>query len=201
MKRVVLVLGALAVAAFAANNVQLDRPLYIPGNDAQLSYDDGSANWLTWGGLYRGVWFNVTDFGTTGTWESDNTEYWFYHHSSYPWDTASFYGEIYNGDVSTPATLLDQTSVTATHYAAVYANYSSPVITEEQFWVLINTEMSGGGWPSVLGDPTYSGTDHSFFSDDFIVWEPWGMGDYFIRTTGEFALNSETWGAIKALYN
>ncbi len=200
MKRVLLVLGALAVAAFAANSLQLERPLYIPSTDDNLSYDDGSANWLTWGGLYRGVWFNLDDFGLSGGWNAENTEYWFYHHSSYPWDVASFYGEMYNGDASTPTTQLNQTSITATHYAAVYATYSTPVVAEDNFWVLINSEMSSGGWPSVLGDPTYT-TDHSFFSDDFIVWEPWGMGDYFIRTEGYAALSSETWGAIKALYN
>jgi hypothetical protein len=42
---------------------------------------------------------------------------------------------------------------------------------------------------------------HSFFSDDFIVWEPWGeMGEYYIKATGTFSLNSTTWGAVKALF-
>jgi hypothetical protein len=29
----------------------------------QLRYDDGTACWLTWAGLFRGVWFDVEDFG------------------------------------------------------------------------------------------------------------------------------------------
>lgn len=201
MKRVLFVLGFVAAAAFAANSLQLDRPLYIPGTDDEMSYDDGTAHWLTWGGLYRGTWFNTDDFFSGGTtWEADNSEFWFYHHASYPWDTSSFYGELYNGDSSTPVTLLNQTMVTAPHYSPCYANYATPIVCEANFWILINTEMSAGGWPAVLGDNTYT-TDHSFFSDDFIVWEPWGMGDYFIRTTGTPALSSGTWGAIKGLYN
>jgi len=190
-------------AVLVSGQVCLDTPLYIGNTDASHSYDDGSAYWLTWHGLYRGVWFNLADFGGSGEWEADNTEFWFYHHASYPWDVASFYAEVYNGDASAPVTQLDQTSVTAAHYAPVYASYSSPVITEEQFWVLINSEMSGGGWPSVLGDPTYT-TDHSFFSDDFIVWEPWGMGDYFIRTNGwpeGYGLAGATWAGIKTLFD
>ncbi len=200
MRSAAFALAFAVSCAIAADGVHLDHPLFIPGSDDTFQYDDGSATWLTWGGLYRGVWFNLADFGWSGTWEADNTQYWFYHHSSYPWDTASFYGEMYNGDASTPTTQLVQTSVTATHYAAVYANYASPVEAEENFWVMINTEMSAGGWPSVLGDGTYT-IDHSFFSDDFIVWEPWGMGDYFIRVDpwmGDLA--PETWGSIKALY-
>lgn len=194
MKRVLFVLGALAVAAFAANTVQLDRPLYIPGTDATLSYDDATANWLTWGGLYRGVWFNVTDFGTTGTWEADNTEFWFYHSSNYPWDVTSFYAEIFNGGVSGPdASALNQTSVTATHYTAAYANYSSPVICEDQFWVIVDTDMSSGGWPSLLSDNTSQGVDHSFYSDDFIVWQPWVPSTVGLART--------TWAEVKTLFD
>ena len=204
MKRVLLVLAALAVAAFAANSVRLDQPLSIPNTDDQLSYDDGTANWLTWGGLYRGTWFNLADFGggSGSSWNAQNAELWFFHHSSYPWDTASFYCEVYNGDASAPVTQLNQTSVPALHYAACYANYSPELVCEANFWIIANTELSSGGWPSILGDPSPPAVCHSFFSDDFIVWEPWGeLGDYFVRTTGTMALSSSTWGSIKALYN
>ncbi len=204
MKRVLFVLAALAAAAFAGN-LLLDRPLYIPASDDLLQYDDGTANWLTWGGLYRGAWFNIADFGLSGGWSTTQSQFWFFHHSSYPWDVSSFYGELYNGDQAGPVTQLDQTSVTATHYQPVYANYSPAITTEANFWVLINTELSAGGWPAVLGDNTPQTADHSFFSDDFIVWEPWIIGgstanDYFIRSTGTGALESATWGSIKALY-
>lgn len=210
MKRVLWLLGALAVAAFAANSLQLDHPLPIPHTDDQLTYDDGTSHWLTWGGLYRGTWFNLGDFGAGPTWAADDTEFWFYHHASRPWDTSSFYAEVYSGDFNGPVTQLDQTMVTAAHYTDVYAEYTPALVCPYQFWVIINSEMSGGGWPSILGDntPPAVGNDHSFFSDDFVVWEPWaaagdpeGPGDYFIRTNGESALNNSTWGTIKALYN
>ncbi|MCD6587454.1 MAG: hypothetical protein J7K88_02790 [Candidatus Fermentibacteraceae bacterium] len=61
--------------------------------------------------------------------------------------------------------------------------------------------MSSGGWSSTLSDGT-PGT-HSFFSDDFIIWEPWGdMGDYFVRAGMlEWALANTTWGSVKAAFN
>jgi hypothetical protein len=201
MRSAAFALAFTVSCAIAADGVRLDRPLSIPGSDDCLSYDDGSAYWLAWGGLYRGVWFNLYDFGIGGGgWSAGDTEYWFYHHSSYPWDTASFYGEMYNGDSTGPAAQLDQTSVTAVHYSAVYACYSPSVSAEDNFWVLINTEMSGGGWPSALGDPAPGLVYHSFFSDDFIVWEPWVSGDFFIRTSW-CDLAPETWGSIKVLYS
>lgn len=206
MRRVLLVLAMLATVAFAGN-LRLDRPLPVNGTDDTYQYDDGTAYWLTWGGLYRGTWFSTGDFGGGGGFSITQLQFWFYHHSSYPWDTASFYAELWNGDAATPTTQLDQTSVTAVHYSPAYANYSPAIDTEADMWGLINTEMSAGGWPAVLGDNTPHAVSHSFFSDDFIVWEPWVIGgstanDYFIRATGTIgALDQNTWGAIKGLYN
>lgn len=184
----------LVPAALASGQICLDEPVYIGASHGQLAYDDGSAYWLTWHGLYRGVWFNLADFTSTpDTWEADNTEFWFYHHSSYPWDTPCFYAEVYNGDASGPVTQLDQTSVTANHYAAVYANYSTPLICDDQFWVIVNTEMSSGGWPSLLSDGTAIGVDHSFYSDDFIVWQPW--------VPSTVGLDRATWAEVKTLFD
>jgi hypothetical protein len=206
MRSVLLVLAILATAAFAGN-VRLDRPLPVSGTDDLFQYDDGTANWLTWGGLYRGTWFNLQDFvpGAPGG-QLNNLEYWFFHHASYPWDVSSFYAELYDGDAAAPVTQLNQTSVVATHYSPVYATYGTPIAVGADFWGLINTEMSAGGWPSVLGDNTPNPTSHSFFSDDFIVWEPWVIAgatanDYFVRSTGTIGLDQSTWGAIKGLYN
>jgi hypothetical protein len=206
MKRVLFVLAALAAVAFATNSIMLDRPLYIPATDDVLQYDDGTANWLTWGGLYRGVWFDLGDFAPSAPGcQANSMEYWFFHHASYPWDTASFYSELYTGDVSAPATQLDQTSVTAVHYQPVTATYASPFDVGTEFWGLVNSEMSAGGWPAILGDNTPQTVDHSFFSDDFIVWEPWVIqgptsNDYFVRADVTIGLESSTWGAIKGLY-
>jgi len=208
MRRVLLVLAVLATVVFAGN-LRLDRPLPVSGTDDLLQYDDGSAFWLTWGGLYRGTWFNVVDFLSSGTGASlTNLEFWFYHHASYPWDTASFYADLYNGDAAAPVTQLDETSVTAVHYSPVYANYGSAITTEANFWGLVNSSMSAGGWPAILGDNSANPTSHSFFSDDFIVWEPWVLSgatanDYFVRANGTIltgALEQSTWGSIKTLY-
>ena len=191
---------AAAVTQASDGSFRLEHRLYVPSSLGSLSYDDGSAFWLSWSGKYRGVWFNTADFLASGPWPADNSEYWFYHHTIYPWDTSSFYSELYNGDSSGPAALLDQTSVTATHYAAVYANYASPIICEEQFWAVVNTVMSSGGWPSILGDSTYT-ADHSFFTDDYIVWVPWGLGDFLIRSNGGGSLTCATWAEIKTLFD
>jgi hypothetical protein len=179
-------------------NAPLDRPLHVPGTDELYQYDDGSAYWLSWDGLYRGVWFHVSDFvpGAPGGCLYQ-MEYWFYHHSSYPWDTASFYAELYNGDAGSPVTQLDQTSLTAGHFAPCYVDYAGGITVGPDFWGLINTEMSAGGWPSLLGDntPNPTGNDHSFYSDDFIVWIPWVPED-----SGGIGLEQETWGSVKVLY-
>lgn len=179
--------------SLAAGDALLDRPLPVACTDDWYQYDDGSAYWVTWSGVYRGVWFNAQDFGFSYATLSQ-MQYWFYHHSSYPWDTASFYSELYSGASAGPVTQLNQTSVTAIHYAPCYVDYWPGISAGMDFWGLINTEMSAGGWPSVLGDNTPNGTgyDHSFFSDDFMAWNPWvpeGVG-----------LEQDTWGAVKALY-
>ncbi|MBD3369403.1 hypothetical protein GF402_03455 [Candidatus Fermentibacteria bacterium] len=200
-------IALIAAVAFAADNLMLDEAIHIGSSEDMLQYDDGTSWWLTWGGLYRGVWFNTADFygsQTEGT--ANQGEFWFYHYGSpYEWDTSSFYSELYDGGVSGPETELDQTSVTATHNSPVYVEYGG-IQTAEEFWQFINTEMSSGNWPSILGDNTPNSVDHSFFSDDMIVWEPWviqgpGANDYFDRMSDWVpALEEETWGSIKSLF-
>ncbi len=205
MKAAILISLAAMSAGTAGADLRLDRPLQVPGSDDLIQYDDGTANWLTWGGLYRGTWFYIYDFGASGWFMPAQSELWFFHHSSYPWDVSSFYCELYTGDQAGPVTQLDQTSVTAIHYQPVHAVYSPPYPLEN-FWVLENTELSAGGWPSILGDNTPQTVDHSFFSDDFIVWEPWviqgpSANDYFIRSDGLWmGLEQTTWAAIKSTY-
>ncbi len=186
-----------------AGSIRID-PVHAGGSTDQdyLQYDDGSAYWYIWDGQWRGVWFNTDDFipGMMG-FDLSFSEYWFYHHAIYPWDVSDFYAEVWNGDYMTPTVLLDQTQVTAIHYAPCFANYNPQLEAEKDFWGLVNTEMSSGGWPAILGDNTPPSVDHSYYSDDFFVWEPWGMGDYFVRV-GNFpsALDNVTWGGIKAIF-
>lgn len=201
MRYAALVTVLAASIAFAAGGVLLDHPLYVPGADAEyeLTYDDGSAYWLSWSGLYRGVWFHLDDFGMSG-WVATHSEFWFYHHSNYPWDTSSFYGLLYDGGSSGPGMMFDETSVTALHYAPCMVTLTPSVYFNDDFWVLVNSEMSAGGWPSILEDYSAGATDHSFQSDDFSAWAPSPHGDYFIRSVWYNGLDSETWGAIKTLF-
>ena len=207
--RIAASLLLIPTLAFAGSR-RLDRPLPVTGTDDWYQYDDGSAYWLTWDGLYRATWFDIEDFipGAGPVVQLHVLQFWFYHHSSYPWDTASFIAEAWDGGVSMPADSIDATSVTAIHYAPCYVDYGYPgpgITLHTQWWLIINTEMSAGGWPSTLGDNTPGTSDHSFFSDDFTVWEPWIIqgptaNDFFIRCTGYIGLESSTWGSIKTLF-
>jgi len=189
-------------------NSPLGRPLPVPGSDDLYQYDDGTAFWTTWAGLNRGTWFHMDDFYPgAGGFDLAQLEFWFFNGAGgMAWDTPFFLAEVWNGGSGGPETQLDQTSVTAIHYAPCYSTYPSPLQTDPDFWSLINTEMSSGGWPSVLGDNTPQAVNHSFFSDEFLVWEPWIIqgptaNDFMIRASGEFSLLEEsTWGSIKALF-
>jgi len=188
-----------------AGNIVVDLPGGSGGNFGELTYFNGTPHWLTWGGMYRGTWFNTEDFmpGSFGI-NLEQMEYWFYESTNTdPWDTDDVYSEVWNGDQTGPLVLLEQGIVTAPHYAPCFHTFDPELPVEQNFWALINTEMSAGGWPSVLGDWSMPGdAGHSFFSDDFIVWEPWGeMGEYYIIAhEGSWSLDAVTWGALKALF-
>jgi len=205
MKKAIAVLAVLSLAAFAGQMAVNLGPM--PQKDADwLVYDDGSPKWLTWGGTYRGVWFNIEDF-IPGAADGQllESEFWFYHHPSHPWDTSDVYLEIWDGDAMGPTAQVDQTMITAIHYAPVYGEYDPAAAVGPNFWALANTEMSAGGWPSVLGDGNTPGSSfHSFYSDDFIVWEPWDIGgscNYFISVLWDPAsFDNTTWGSLKATF-
>lgn len=168
-----------------------------------LTYCSGTPAWLSWGGTYRGTWFDLEDFypGVTNALISE-VELWFYHNSSYPWDTSDAYAELWEGGSYGPSSELDQQIVTAQHLTPVYIYYDPPVEVPADFWVLVNTEMSAGGWPSILGDNSEEPVPHSFYSDDFIVWEPWFDGrNYFVAVLAEFDnLGAISWGELKSMF-
>jgi len=192
-----------------AGSVSID-PLPVSGNPYEsnyLQYDDGSAQWVTWSGMYRGVWFNTEDFvGFAWDPELVFSEYWMYHHSSNPWGISEFYAEIWIGSSSSgPSHFMNRTEVTALHYSPAYAYYPPRFTVKYSFWAVQNTEMSPGGWPSILGDGSPPAVDHSFYSDDFTLWEPWSdgtsTGDYFVRIECNFTdLARTSWGSIKSLF-
>ncbi|MCK5785778.1 MAG: hypothetical protein KAH54_04360, partial [Candidatus Sabulitectum sp.] len=123
MKLTMFAVFLLTIVALA-EQIAVD-PGHVPEKDPDwLLYDDGTAAWLTWGGMYRGVWFNIQDFNPSAAGTMIyQSEFWFYHHSSYPWDTSDFYAEVWNGDSAGPTSLLDQTLAAAVHYAPVYVTY------------------------------------------------------------------------------
>lgn len=185
----------------------LRLPFTTARNDDFLQYDDGTASWICWAGLYRGTWFHVGDFepGMPG-WVAQWNYLWFYHEPSYPWDISAFYCELYDGASGGPVTQLCQTSVTALHLSPTVVTYPDPISLGADFWVLENTEMSAGGWPSICGDNTLNPANHSFYSEDFIVWQPWIVqgptaNDFLMQSDAEFSLTPSSWGWIKALYH
>lgn len=202
-------LVACLIVSLLSGDLRLDRPLPAGGSDLMIQYDDGTAMWLTWTGLYRMVWFDIDDFAP-GQYANQvfSSEFWFYHGPTCQWDTSSFLAELYSGDESGPAIQHDQTSTLALHYSPVTVSYGSGGIflMTPDFFLIDNTEMSCGGWPSLMGDNSPADVCHSFHSDDFIKWDPWIVGgssahDYIIRAqVAIFGLDETTWGGIKALY-
>ncbi|MFO7626067.1 MAG: hypothetical protein R6V62_02255 [Candidatus Fermentibacteraceae bacterium] len=169
-----------------------------------LTYFNGTPQWFTWSGTYRGTWFNTQDFmpGGGGI-PLGQVEYWFYESANtHPWDTDDFYSEIWDGNSQGPTVLRTQGPVTALHYAPCYHVIEPDLDTEVNFWCIINTEMSAGGWPSILADYSMPGdAGHSFFSDDFSIWESLGdMGEFYIEAQYWYSLEATTWGSLKALF-
>ncbi|MBN1433540.1 hypothetical protein JW921_02200 [Candidatus Fermentibacterales bacterium] len=187
----------VALSAVGSTQLPLERRVFCDGSDYLLQYDDGEGWWLTWGGAYRGVWFRVEDF-TTAPVDIIGLELWFYHHPGYPWDTPFFFAEIWTGDdQSGPVTQLYSETAPATHDSAVRLEVDPPIGSGPDFWVLVNTEMSSGGWPSSLGDngPNFTGHCHSF-----VAGNPWSQGDLMIRADVDpLGLAETTWGRIKSL--
>ncbi len=190
----------LLLIVLASGQARLDRPLLVGGTDDCLQYDDGTAALVFWD--YCGVWFDTQDFVPVSAGGSVyQLQFWFYHSTGSPWDTSSFYAELWNGDDYGPLTQLDQTSVTATHFAPVYADYSPAIAVEQNFWGIANTEMSTGGWPSALADftPNFTGYPHSFV-ESAGGWVPW---DLLIRADAyipDLQLTQTSWGSIKTLF-
>lgn len=196
-----LVLTSATIAATGGVTVS---PEQVHTDSDWLCYDNGTAGWFTWTGTYRGVWFDLEDFmpGYTGA-NIEVSQIWFYHSSSYPWDTGEFLAELWNGGSTGPSELLDQSSATALHFAPVAVYYDMPVEVETDFWCIVNTELSTGGWPSLLGDNAQGTVPHSFYSDDYMVWVPWAIGaacNYFISIGTVTSLFRSTWGALKSAF-
>ena len=179
----------------SAENVLIPASQVAGGTDDLLQYDDGTAVWVSWGDPHRGVWFDLDDFFTDPVgFECEYTEYWFYHLSTFPWDTSDFYAELWSGDSAGTVSLLDCQVVTAAHLTAVYAPHDPPIVTGIDFWVMVNTELSAQGCPSMVMDNENSG--HSFSGSNPAV------GDYLIRMGGseQAVIEAMTWGLVKSSF-
>ena len=195
-----LFISVFVLSLFAyAGQTDLDLdPIAGSARGTILKYDDGTPVWSSWDGIYRGVWFNLEDFGFYTTFPVDETEFWFYHSTEHPWDISDVYIELWNGDATHPITQLSQDLVTAVSYAPVCTVYPSPIIVQNNFWLLANTEFSSGGWPALLSDST-PGT-HSFYSGNFIMWEPWTLGDFIVSVESYLSLEASTWAGMKVIF-
>ncbi len=211
MKKVLFVLALVTAFVYAADSYLLEGTAGGgAGTDDRLQYDDGSAAWVTAGVPYYGTWFDVADFYPSGMGiYCGFAEWWTYHWDAYPWDTDLVSLELYNGDVFGPAVQIAQDEATALHYAPVIVTYATPVVAEQNFWMILNTTVySAVTAPHVLSDASgnFTGEDHSFISDDFILWEPRNIGgspvDHLFRADGVIilTLENESWGAIKGLF-
>lgn len=166
-----------------------------PFNDYVLQYDDGTPHWITSAGIYRGVHFLTEDFYSSPlSFTLNYSEFWFYHHSTMPWDTDQFYAELWVGLESGTPELLQSCMTAALHYSPVTVDYS-PFIPELcSFWVIVNTGMGGNGTPSLIldGFGNFTGEPRSFFSYDMENWEPFTLESLDLEYT--------SWGMIKGLY-
>lgn len=147
---------------------------------SELSYHGSTPEWFFSGGFYRGTWFHLGDFTPGATeFSIEWAEAWLY-----PTDSP-VYLEIWNGGVS--GELLAQEELTG---SVVW--FSEPVITGPDFWCVLSSIEP----VTVLADGSPDG--HSFFSDDFVVWEQFDLGEFFISVGNETeSLNTTSWGTIK----
>jgi len=186
-----LVIAALLAAADAPVSPVLCNPII-----SDYMYDDCTACWITWTGEWRAVAFGDMGCLLTGA------ELWFYHSSTWPWDTSQFGISAWEWGSSGPGTMTDCDTWSAMHMTAAFAPLYCPA---DSFWVIMHTGFSSGGWPSVLGDGSPRSDPHSLYSDDFTNWTPWNPGtgscDYLIRGSSiMWGLQPSTWGSIKSCW-
>ncbi len=166
-------------------------------NAVELYYDDGTPQWLSYGNA--AVWFYTEDFfPPASSVQITEVEMWFYHHSSFPWDTAEFYLEIWSGDDETfLEEQLYQSLETAIHYSPILIDVSlENIVAESDFWIFENTELSAGGCPSAILDGSPPVVPHSCGNEGWIT-----EGDLLFRCfADEMSIESISWGALKTVF-
>ncbi len=99
-----------------------------------------------------------------------------------------------------PVVQLDKTMVTALNNIPTFVNYDPPLEVGPDYWCIVNSELSSGGWPSILADYNL-GINHSFIYDD-TVWEIYSWGEYFIAVYWDqlTSLDRISWGQLKVIF-
>ena len=204
MKFAAMFSSLMLAASFAAQPAGGDLPAV---ESDWLTYANQDPGWLCWEGILRATWFNVEDFYSgSAEWELQKVAIWFTHSSELPWDTSQFYTEVWSGDQSGPQQLVDQTLTTALSGTPTIVEYPTLLSPGSDFWVVISTEFSAGGWPSNFCDSGSTQTiPHSFNSDDFVNWNAWEPGgelaNYMIQILPVVeALDPLSWAALKKVF-
>lgn len=191
-----------------SNVVSAEEEPLTQGQDWEwITYCNGTPAWVSWGGTYRGTWFDLEDFwpGAQGGFVSQ-ANVWFYHSPSNPWDTSQISLELWTGGSQGPSSMVTSETMTAAHMIPCPMIFDPPISVPNQFWCVFSTEMSAGGWPSMLVDNASEPIPHSFFSDDLVIWEPWSAGggyaNYFIYLLMEVdsALERMSWAGLKTVF-
>lgn len=177
------------------------------GTDDLLQYDDGTADWFTFEGEYRGTWFNLEDFypslDATG-FVVNYAEVWFFHvYTTHPWDTSEFIGEITDGTPDSPGTVFAHDTGTAFHLSPSYIYPMAPCTTSMNFTVTEIPQFSEIGAPSIASDISPATNPRSFTVTSGIInyWQY----DFLVRINGypipPAELARTTWASLKATFN
>ncbi|PIE51951.1 hypothetical protein CSA37_09240 [Candidatus Fermentibacteria bacterium] len=198
-----LVMIVLAAAYLFADG-SFEKPAYGESEDSLewLSYCNGTPEWVIWEGTWRGTWFNLEDFYSGSTEGSvQQASLWFYHYSSYPWDTSDITVELWSGDVSGPELLLDSRVMTASHMTPCFVTYDPQIEVPGNFWCLLCPEFSSGGWPSMITDNAQNEFPHSFTASGPLI-NGSGYCNYFIYLLMGLnnSLEVNSWGRLKTVF-
>lgn len=192
--------------AFSASLLALTLTALASGTDDLLQYDDGTADWFTFEGEYRGTWFNLEDFypavDATG-FVVNYAEVWFFHVSSQPWDASDFIGEITDGTPYSPGTVFAHDTGTALHLSPFYLYPMATCTTSTDFTVTEIPQFSEFGAPSIASDVSPALKPRSFTVTSSVI-DFWQY-DFLIRVNGypvpPVELARTTWASLKATFN
>ncbi|MBC8527415.1 MAG: carboxypeptidase regulatory-like domain-containing protein [Candidatus Cloacimonetes bacterium] len=174
-----------------------------PGNinnrlDEWYTYGNiNSTRWVTWAAPERVTYFDPADFGLSYPFNITKINHWFYDHSSYPWDDATFHFKIYAEDGTT--LLYESEDIEAEHMVEIVHELTIPVsITSAGFYFGI-APVSSSGFPSSRADDQYTGSNHSYYGSPG-NWTLWSQSP----DLGEFIqgvyLTSFIWMTVEPLY-